>query len=158
MNGQADITSHRTNLLQPTAATKCSCHSKTLQICKSPKALTTSLSLNFLTFPDSWAKKIRCTGKHQLQNRNFDDQDESTYCRSAQDELFETTGYFESLCADWQYIDFIMRLLQGKGICGTQIPAEYGPLSRGPAPDHELWRLNVVVVIHGGAHTGSHCS
>lgn len=64
--------------------------------------------LSFLTVPDSWAIKIRCTGKHQLQTRTFDDQDEPTYCRSAQDELFETTGYFESSCADWQYIDLIM--------------------------------------------------
>jgi hypothetical protein len=34
-----------------------------------------------------------------------------------------------------------------KGICGTQIPAEYGPLSRGPASDHEF-----VEVESGGGH------
>ena len=143
MNGQGDKTSHQSNLLQPTTATKCSYHSK---LCKSVNPQSSHCKPPFLGLPRFLSNKNQVHRKTSAANPQLWWSGWVCLLQKSQDELLETTSYFESSCADWQYIDLIMRLLQEGNL--------WNPNSCGVRTAFQrtsLWS-SIVEVESGGGH------
>lgn len=82
------------------------------KLCKSANPQSSHCKPLFLDLPRFLSNKNQVHRKTSAANPQLWWSGWVYLLQKSQDELLETTSYFESSCADWQYIDLIMRLLQ----------------------------------------------